>query len=66
MLKAGQTIKTLRTLKGVTQTQLAERSGVSKFTVCNTESGGNPTLMNFESMLEALGYRIKVVPIEEM
>lgn len=65
MIEAGEVIKALRAYKCITQKQLAKQAGVSVYTVANLENGhGNPTLINFESMLEVLGYRIKIVPIE--
>lgn len=35
----GQAIKTLRAKKGITQTQLAEKCGISTASVCSIETG---------------------------
>jgi len=52
-----------RTLQGLTQTELAHRSGVSLPTVQNLEAGrANPTLATLQAVLNALGLELSLEP----
>lgn len=52
----GQAIKLLRTKQGLTQTQLAERCGMSTNAVCSLETGkAYPPKATVEKLCEAFG-----------
>ena len=56
-------IREARTLQGLTQTELAYRSGVSLPTVQNMETGrANPTIATLNAVLGALGLELKSAP----
>jgi transcriptional regulator with XRE-family HTH domain len=58
-LKAGELTKTLRKRENLSQEQLAEKLGLSRYTITNLESGQNATLdtlfkiLQYFDMLEA-------------
>lgn len=52
----------LQRKSGVTQEALAEKIGVSHTTLSTWFSGRAPTLVNFDSALNALGYTLKIMP----
>lgn len=52
----GRNIRRLRLAKGVTQEQLAERSGFTQFYVSSLELGRrNPTIVSIYELAQALG-----------
>ncbi len=54
--KLGENLKTLRTKKNITQTELAKTLGVDKSFISNIESGKtNPTLATITGLAQALG-----------
>ncbi len=54
-------LKSLRTAKGYTQYELAEKAGVSLPTIQNIEAGrANPSLSNIELILGALDARLEI------
>ena len=56
-------IQEVRRLQGLTQTDLASRSGVSLPTIQNLESGrANPTLATLSALLNALGLELSSQP----
>jgi transcriptional regulator with XRE-family HTH domain len=56
-------IREARLLQGLTQTNLASRSGVSLPTIQNVETGrANPTLTTLNALLEALGLELSSGP----
>ena len=56
-------IRDARTLQGLTQTELAYRSGVSLPTVQNMEAGrANPSLSTLNAVLGALGLELSAAP----
>jgi DNA-binding phage protein len=59
---AGQLLS-LRLAAGMTQKQVAERSGISQADVSRYERGvGNPTQSTIEALAHALGAHIELVP----
>lgn len=46
----------------VTMAEISRRSGVDYSTVMNWRCGPNPSLVNVDAVLGAMGYRLKVVP----
>ncbi len=53
--KLGNNLKTIRTAKNITQSELAELIGVDKSFVSNIENGkNNPTLSTIASLAKAL------------
>lgn len=53
--KLGENLKTLRTKKNITQTELAKTLGVDKSFISNIESGKtNPTLSTITNLAQAL------------
>ena len=58
---AGAILRDCRKKGGVSQRDLAERSGVASTTICNIEIGNvNPRFDTLEILLNALGYKITV------
>ena len=59
----GETFKRLRTDKGMTLTEISEKTGLSLYTMHCIEKGRkkNPTLHTMASILGALGYRLEIV-----
>lgn len=58
----------LRIAKGLTQEELAERTGLKQPNIARMETGrATPTLDTLRRVAEALGYRVEVrfVPVEE-
>lgn len=65
MKTAGEILKECRKYRGVSQTDLARRSGVSHPTISMVENGRkNPSWATFTALLDALGYQVKVIPKE--
>lgn len=58
-------LKRIRQLSGLTQKQLAEKSGNTQAQVCNAESGKDCNMSTMRGMLWALGYDLVAVPIEK-
>lgn len=54
LMEMGIRIKRLRLTNGLTQAELAKRSGVSAGTISNLESGKDVSFSNFISLLRAL------------
>lgn len=65
MTDTGQIVKMLRKSKGWTIPELAHRSGLSPNTISNVERGSNCTILVFDSLVEAMGYEIEVLPVNE-
>ena len=66
LLEPGVLIKLLRTRLGMTQVQLAKRSGVSQTSIANLEAGKkDPAIKTFRKLLEAMGFHLGFVPISE-
>lgn len=58
-----QQLRRARKARGLTQRQLAERAGVSRFVVSRTETRGDDTrLSTLEAMAEALELELLLVP----
>lgn len=56
----GKNISSLRNIKGITQSSLAEKAHVSLPTIQLIESGrGNPSFQNIQNILKVLGLNIK-------
>lgn len=58
-------LELLREAGGMTQSELAKRSGVSRGTVVSYEKALPATVQNVETLLSVLGYRITVVPLND-
>ena len=65
MTDTGQIVKMLRKSMGWTVPQLAEKAGISANTVANVERGSNCTILVFDSLVEAMGYEIEILPVNE-
>jgi len=65
MSDIGQTIREARREIDLTQEGLAELAGVSIRSLQNIESGGNPTVYQVGKVLEALGLKLKIEPINK-
>lgn len=64
MRQFGDTIRELRDLRGYTQAQLAEMSGVSRHTICDIESGTcDPQASTLMAVLNAMGMELRIGPI---
>jgi transcriptional regulator with XRE-family HTH domain len=60
MAKLGKTLQALRIKRGLSQEQLAERSGLSTITISFIEQGRRkPQLKTLEKIADALGVRVK-------
>ena len=58
--KLGHNLKTIRTSKHITQSELADLLGVDKSFVSNIENGkNNPTLSTIANLAKALGVTTK-------
>jgi len=52
----GRNVRRIRTAQGLTQEQLAERSGFSQFYISSLETGRrNPTIVSLFELAQALG-----------
>jgi transcriptional regulator with XRE-family HTH domain len=58
----GEAVRRARREKGLTQTQLAERLGVSRTTVSRLEAGGTVAMDTALGALSECGYAVAVVP----
>jgi len=65
MTEIGQTIRQARKEIDLTQGGLAELAGVSIRSLQNIESGGNSTIDQVSKVLEALGLKFKIEPINK-
>lgn len=65
MTDTGQIVRMLRKSKGWTILELAHRSGLSPNTISNVERGSNCTILVFDSLVEAMGYEIEILPVNE-
>ena len=63
MLNVSKTIKDLRKLRHFTQRELADRSNISRQTVWNVERRNATTVYTFERLLNAMGFRLDIVPL---
>ena len=60
-----KTFKDLRRENELTQKQVSENTGVSVITVYTWEAGQRqPTLDNFEKVLNKMGYELSIKPLE--
>lgn len=65
MIDVPKTIKEYREFRHLTQRQLADKSGISRQTVWNVERENNgTTVYTFEKLLNAMGFRLDIVPLE--
>ena len=57
----GSVIRSLRELKGITQQQLAEKTGIDQAAISRIESGrANPTLNTLDALAEGVGASLLV------
>lgn len=67
MIDVPKTIKEYREFRHLTQRQLADKSGISRQTVWNVERENNgTTVYTFEKLLNAMGFRLDIVPLESI
>ena len=60
------TFKVLRRDQGFSQKQLAQDTGVSEITVYSWEAHTRePTVANFNKVLNKMGYELKIEPIQQ-
>lgn len=65
MIDVPKAIREYRQFRHLTQRQLADKSGISRQTVWNVERENNgTTVYTFERLLNAMGFRLDIVPIE--
>ena len=65
MIDVPKTIKEYREFRHLTQRQLADKSGISRQTVWNVERENHgTTVYTFEKLLNAMGFRLDIVPLE--
>ena len=67
-MNGGQFVREARRRAGMTQAQLAARSGVSQATIARIETGAvSPSLERVQSLVRAAGFdlEIHVVPIDD-
>lgn len=62
---AGERLAALRSAAGLSQSQLAERTGLHRNTISNLETGGNEYFMccrlsTLTAYLEGVGYRLDI------
>jgi transcriptional regulator with XRE-family HTH domain len=54
-------IRTVRLLSGLSQTQLAQRAGITRETVSRVENGGEPQRRTARAIADALGLDLEVL-----
>ena len=60
----GETVRELRGIRGYTQAQLAEMSGVSRHTISDIESGAcDPQASTLAAVLRAMGMELRIGPV---
>jgi transcriptional regulator with XRE-family HTH domain len=59
-----QEILRLRHGSKLTQKEIEEKTGIKREYLCRIETGGlpNPTLKTMENLLEAMGYKLAIIP----
>lgn len=64
LLEIGETIKTIRKERGLTQESLAKQAGISRATLSKLEKGyiANISIVTIDHMLSLLGYEIDIKP----
>lgn len=63
MIDKTKILKEVRRRVGITQVDLEKRSGISRSSISIYENGrGGIEVDNFQYLLEAMGYELKVVP----
>ncbi len=64
----GYNLRKIREEKGMTQSELAQKSGVSRVTISRLESGSQSDLMvgNLNKLAEALGCRVSELICEKI
>lgn len=55
MADVGKRLRALRRDRGMTQSEVADRAGLSRHTLYRAEQGDNPTLMTLVRLLRAYG-----------
>ena len=65
LLDLGERIRTLRKERGMTQAELAEKSGISRATLSKLENGliAQISVVTLAEILNALGYEIDITPL---
>ena len=65
MINQAEILKGCRTYKGLTQIQLADKSGIHQSTISGIERDlCGTTVDTFEALLNAMGFRIEVVELD--
>lgn len=59
-------VKEVRTLRGLTQKQLAERCGYSNATICNIERGGDYKVSTLQKIEEVLDCKLVLLLNEDL
>jgi transcriptional regulator with XRE-family HTH domain len=63
MKKTGKYLKAARTLKGLTQLELADRTGLTDNTISRIENGSqNPTFETVKKIAKALDLNLSDIP----
>lgn len=59
-------VRNARKSAGLTQTELAERAGVTQSVIARLErGGGNPTFLTLERVLHAAGHRLELSAVHQ-
>ncbi len=59
-------VRSARKRAGLTQTELAERAGVTQSVIARLErGGGNPTFLTLERVLHAAGHRLELSAVHQ-
>jgi len=59
-------VRSARKSAGLTQTELAERAGVTQSVIARLErGGGNPTFLTLERVLHAAGHRLELSAVHQ-
>ena len=61
--KIGEMIERIRKERGITQAELAEKSGIDKGTIWRIEGGLMPRIETLSKILAVLGYSFEVVEV---
>jgi transcriptional regulator with XRE-family HTH domain len=65
VMKPGEIIKQMRTSRNLTQTQLAEKAGVTRARISALEKADNINFVTFTELIDLMDFKLFAVPKEE-
>jgi len=64
-MKPGEIIKQMRTFRNLTQTQLAEKAGVTRARISALEKADNINFVTFTELIDLMDFKLFAVPKEQ-